>query len=132
MGELENENVEKRLMSIDSSSFGSILLDTVSIQLETGNVIEEIIKLLNDARGELVEAQNLADAKNKTDEESCVKEIAIYTGKINEAQGKIDAANEKLEKTLRPHLAEVEAAIKVSLKNMADNRAERERLIKER
>ena len=101
---LNSNTVNEALAQIDNTFYGKLLLDTIDLQLTTSGAIQDIVDLLDEIVAELDFAQDEADAKNKTDQKHCDDMTATHTNNINEAKGKIAAAQSTLDDVLYPRL----------------------------
>jgi hypothetical protein len=100
------------LEKINNSKFGKTILDTIQIQLQSGDSMDDLIELLKSIEAQLIGQQNADDAAYGTVRDACDAEesrlnteIAAANNRVEELTGEL---NEKI--PLRKEKIELQAA----------------------
>lgn len=97
---------------MEASKFGKTILDTIHIQLQSGDKIDDLIELLKEIEGQLIAEQNADDAAFAQVRQTNENEIARLNTEIAAADNRVqeltDELNEKI--PLRKEKIELQAA----------------------
>jgi DNA repair exonuclease SbcCD ATPase subunit len=84
------------LSRVDSTQYGTLLLDVIDLQLEADGSISEIIKLLDELLTDVRVKQDNADIAYGILSKECTEKDKEYRGVIDEAKTAIEIANGQL------------------------------------
>lgn len=84
------------LILIDSTDYGKRLLDTIQIELQSQGNVDNILKILNELKDDLINQQNIANGLHDEKVQECTVTIEDYTQTINSLALRI----EELEKSI--------------------------------
>jgi len=78
------------LKQIEKSKFGRTILDTIQLQLEAGDPVEDIIHLLQDIEDKLQVEQGEDDEFIDVLQHQCDEELEKLQNEIDEAKARIE------------------------------------------
>lgn len=94
--EKSDEEAYFTLQQIEKSKFGRTLLDTIQLQLEAGDAVEDLIHLLQDMEDKLQEEQGEDDKFIEVLQQECDAELEKLQNEIDEAKARIEALEAEL------------------------------------
>lgn len=110
--EMDDAKAMETLERIEKSKFGKTILDTIHIQLQSGDKMDDLIELLKEIEGQLIAEQNAEDAAYGLVRGACDAEISRLNTEIAAADNRVveltDELNEKI--PLRKEKIELQAA----------------------
>jgi chromosome segregation ATPase len=110
--EMDDAKAIETLEKINKSKFGKTILDTIHIQLQSGDKMDDLIELLKSIEAQLIGEQNAEDAAFSLVRQNCDNEITRLNTEIAAADNRVveltDELNEKI--PLRKEKIELQAA----------------------
>jgi len=98
--EIDDATAIETLKKMETSKFGKTILDTLTIQLQTSDKMDDLVELLKSIEGQLIAEQNADDAAYSVVRNDCDAEEGRLATEIaaadNRAQELTDELNEKI------------------------------------
>jgi chromosome segregation ATPase len=98
--EIDDATAIESLKRMETSKFGKTILDTLTIQLQTSDKMDDLVELLKSIEGQLIAEQNADDAAYSKVRNDCDAEESRLATEIaaadNRAQELTDELNEKI------------------------------------
>lgn len=105
---------------MEQSSFGRYILDTIMVEMETGDSLDRLMSTLSKLEDRYVADQKEDDARNTQFQGVCDADIATYDKNIKDASYEKMRFEGKLEGDLYPNRAVLQGVEKAKLREVKE------------
>lgn len=130
--EISSSNAKESLAEIDSSEYGSILIDLIQLQVSSPEILPEVSKLFEEIKGNLLKEQKESISLNLTTQAFCDSEVLKLKRSAESAQITISSNEYKIKFEVQPELDSKRQRKMRLEKEMDFNRAQRKEVTQER
>lgn len=111
-------DVKAAIKAIDAHPFGRALLDTVWLQLQTGDPLDKLLSTLSELEDRYHDEQKQDDSDNKDFQDACDVDIAVFDKDIASTDNERIVLEAKLEGELYPKREIVQGIVSMKQKEL--------------